>query len=120
MQTKLLPFILGFLTSLTVLGQTQSTSSDDKVLHDQTLEVSTTQATVDTLSEVSRNTVSKDRLAEVALRGSGLRPEDIDFIKNYKQRFQKKLINLKNDKSVILKFIEYALLSNGIPRELKA
>ena len=120
---KKISFLSLFIaTSFTVLGQTPSASPDNKAqLNSRSLGDSVARSeSSDSSLTASRNSVSKERLAEVALRGSGLRPEDIDFIKNYKQRFQKNLINLKNDKSVILKFIEYVLITNGIPRELKS
>ena len=120
MYKKLLFFI--FISfSFRALGQSPDALSDNKAqLNSRSSGDSVARSVNDSSLTVSRNSVSKERLAEVALRGSGLRPEDIDFIKNFKQRFQKNLINLKNDKSVILKFIEYVLITNGIPRELKS
>lgn len=41
------------------------------------------------------------------------------YIKTYTNRFQKGLINLKNNNKSLLQFIEYVLAKNGIPKQLK-
>lgn len=41
------------------------------------------------------------------------------FINTYTNRFQKGLVNLKNQNKNLLQFIEYVLAKNGIPRQLK-
>lgn len=41
------------------------------------------------------------------------------FIKNYTNRFKNEIIHLKNKNQDVLNFIEYVLIKNGIPKQLK-
>ncbi len=50
---------------------------------------------------------------------ASLNPADEIFVKNYINLYRNGLVNLQKDKSVPIHFIEYVLISQGIPKELK-
>jgi membrane-bound lytic murein transglycosylase D len=50
---------------------------------------------------------------------AALNPSDEAFVKSYIDRYRNGLVNLQKDKTVLIRFIEYVLTTNGIPKELK-